>query len=34
VKKMLHVTISGVLAATKEAIVYTDQFFTGPLSYN
>lgn len=34
VKKMLHITISGVLAATKEAIVYTDQFFTGPLSYN
>jgi phage baseplate assembly protein W len=34
IKKMLHITISGVLSATKEAIVYTDQFFTGPLSYN
>jgi phage baseplate assembly protein W len=34
VKKMLNVTISAVLVATKEAIVYTDHFFTGPLSYN
>jgi phage baseplate assembly protein W len=33
VKKMLDVTISGKLTATKEAIVYNDRFFTGPLSY-
>ena len=33
VKKMLDVTVSGQLAATKESIAYNDRFFTGPLSY-
>lgn len=33
VKKMLTITITGCLAATKESIMYTDRFFTGPLSY-
>jgi phage baseplate assembly protein W len=33
VKKMLDITVSGFLVATKESIVYNDRFFTGPLSY-
>jgi phage baseplate assembly protein W len=33
VKKMLDITVSGRLTATKEPIVYNDRFFTGPLSY-
>jgi phage baseplate assembly protein W len=33
VKKMLNVTVSGNLSATKEVIIYHDRFFTGPLSY-
>lgn len=33
VKKMLDITVSGYLSATKEAVVYHDRFFTGPLSY-
>lgn len=34
VKKMMEITISGFLAATREPVVYHDRFFTGPLSYS
>ncbi len=32
-KKMMEITVSAFLLATKEPITYTDRFFTGPLSY-
>ena len=33
VKKMLDITVTGKLVATKENFIYNDRFFTGPLSY-
>jgi phage baseplate assembly protein W len=34
VKKMLDITVSGTLSATKEVVICNDRFFTGPLSYH
>lgn len=34
VKNRLDITVSGFLKGTNESIVYQDQFFIAPLSYN
>jgi phage baseplate assembly protein W len=33
VKKRMDITITGQLQSTNEHFIYTDSFFTGPLSY-
>jgi phage baseplate assembly protein W len=33
VKKRMDITITGLLQSTNENFIYTDSFFTGPLSY-
>jgi phage baseplate assembly protein W len=34
VKKRVDITITGSLQSTNETFIYSDSFFTGPLSYN
>ena len=33
IKKVIHITVAGVLKSTNEAFRYHDRFYTGPLSY-